>query len=139
MEEGRDNPALAYIMNEKKSQIRIGKNQYDLVFTVQALLEINENAGGIEEIGKKLEKGDLSALRDYAWILALLINQGLALKGIDTGKKYTPVTEQEILLRMTPGELIQTKSAIGEAINRGMSINFTVNEDVDEVLEEIKN
>lgn len=126
-------------MYENGSEIKIGKKTYPVVFNVVALKEIVKRYGGVEEMGEELEKDYAKAIDEYAWIIALLIGQGIALKNFENNTEDTAPTSEQLQLIMKPRELINQRSAIfsviGDGMNSGESTEET--EEVDEVLEEV--
>lgn len=125
-------------MYENK-EIKIGKKTYPAVFNVVALKEIVKRYGGVEEMGKELEKDYAKAIDEYAWIIALLIGQGIALKNFEDGTDEKAPSPEQIQLLMKPHEFTTHRKTIFEVIKDGMNSGSEASEDeeVDEVLEEV--
>lgn len=122
------------------NEIKIGKKTYPAVFNVVALKEIVKRYGGVEEMGKELEKDYAKAIDEYSWIIALLIGQGIALKNFEDDRDEKAPTVGQIQLLMRPHELTSHRKTIFSVINDGMQSGAETsgnNEEVDEVLEEV--
>ncbi len=121
-------------------EIKIRGRAYPAVFNVAALKEVGARYGGIAELGEKLKEDTGKALSEFSWIIELLINQGTTLKNFEEGTNDKPLTQEQIELAMSPGELFSQQGKIVEIINAGMGAGGQPTdeaEEVDEVLEEI--
>jgi len=126
-------------MFENGGEIKIRNKTYPLIFNVVALKEVGARYGGVEELGKKLQEDYQKAITEYAWVISLLIRQGIALKNFEEGTNEKALTPEQVELVMTPKEMFLYQDKILEAINAGMDIGVEVEaeEEVDEVLEEV--
>lgn len=125
-------------MYEEK-EIKIGKRTFPAVFNVVALQEIVKRFGGVEEMGKELEKDYVKAIDEYAWIIALLVGQGIALKNFEEGTDEKAPTPEQVKLCLKPHEFIHHRQTIFSVVRDGMNSGSEVRdeEEVDEVLEEV--
>lgn len=127
-------------MFEKSREIKIRNKTFKLVFNVAALLKVNEKYGGIKGLADALENSLGEATDDFIWIMALMAEQGIALKNFEEGTNEKGPTPEQIKLLMKPKELWGQRDTIFEAINDGMSNESSSGdetEEVDEVLEEV--
>ncbi|MCO1599753.1 hypothetical protein [Desulfosporosinus nitroreducens] len=120
-------------------EIKIGKRTFPAVFNVVALQEIVKRFGGVEEMGKELEKDYVKAIDEYAWIIALLVGQGIALKNFEDGTDEKAPNPEQIKLCLKPHEFIHHRQTIFSVVRDGMNSGSEVRdeEEVDEVLEEV--
>jgi hypothetical protein len=129
-------------MNEKFKTLKIGKEEYRLVFNTQALNNVTCRYGGLKEMFEKISELEAKESREeYAWLIAELANQGVAIDN-DENETETPfITEQKILLYLNPYEFGKATGALIDAINEGMRAETTGDgdDDEDEVLSELKN
>lgn len=123
----------------ERGEIKIGKRIFSAVFNVVAMKKVVERYGGVEELGKELEKDYVKAIDEYAWILALLIEQGIALKNFEDGTDEKAPTDLQLQILMKPHEFIKHRESIYKIINEGMvsETESFEDEEVDEVLEEV--
>jgi hypothetical protein len=126
-------------MYEDGGEVTIRNKTYPLVFNTAAWEEVNNRYGGLEEMGKKLQEDHGKAINEYAWILALLINQGIALKNFENGTEEKGVTPEQIKLLMLPKDITGQQEIIIDVINKCTTDRIAESEEteVDEVLEEV--
>ncbi|ABO51109.1 conserved hypothetical protein [Desulforamulus reducens MI-1] len=125
-------------MFESDRKITIRNKTYPLLFNVIALKEVCERYGGVEKLGEKLQEDYKKAISEYAWVISLLIRQGLALKNFEEDTNEKAPTPEQLEIIMTPKELFSQQPTIIGAINDGMdSGEQEETEEVDEVLEEV--
>ena len=126
------------LMKERKQTIQIGKKEYKLFFSMQAFNEVTDRYGGFKEMTEKI---GVESTTDYAWLIALMINQNIEIENAENGTKEPYITEKMIMLHLTPAGFITAKNVMFEAINAGMSreIKSDTENEEDEVLGEIKN
>jgi len=122
-------------------EIKIRGKVYPAVFNVAALKEVGARYGGIKELGEKLREDYGKAIEGFSWIIALLIKHGIALKNFEEGTNDQALTQEQVELLMSPGEMFKQQGAIVEIINAGMNMGTGTesieDEEVDEVLEEV--
>lgn len=127
-------------MFENGREIKIGQKTYRALFNVAALKAIVGRYGGVEEMGAKLESDYELAISEYAWIMAMLIGQGVALSNFENDTKDKAPTAEQLELIMKPRELISQREIIFSVIKDGMDSGeegTAETEEVDEVLEEV--
>lgn len=127
-------------MFENRGEIKIRNKTYPLLFNVVTLLKVNEKYGGIKGLAEALEKSLGEATGDFIWIIALMAEQGIALKNFEEGTDEKALTPEQIKLLMKPKEIWGQRDTIIGAINDGMSNESSPGdeeEEVDEVLEEV--
>ncbi len=126
-------------MYEKSTEITIRGKTYPMLFNVAALEEIGTRYGGIQELGEKLQEDYGKAINEYTWIIALLVQQGVALANFENNTKEKAITQDEVKLLMKPKEIFDAQEVIMKTINDGMGSNNeeAENQEVDEVLEEV--
>ena len=72
-------------MYEDGGIITIRGQEHFAVFNTAALEELTEKYGGLTELSDKLKMTPAKAVREIAWLMALLISQGTALKKLQEG------------------------------------------------------
>lgn len=114
--------------------ITIGEKSFDLVLNTEAMAQIFEKYGGIEQVGEKLNSSYSEKIRFVPELIALLATQGEAIKGSDE------VITKEFVARYTmPRDFEALSQAFIRAIEIGMNIAVESNdEETDEVLAEIQ-
>ena len=127
-------------MNELGRKIRIGKKRHTLTFTTLAYSDVLDRYGSIEAMGEKIENmSEAESIKELAWLIALLCNSTIKIREYEDSKKYKKITTEEVLLAMRPMEVLAAYEQIVAAINDGLRVTEDEDEEVDEVLEEIKN
>lgn len=120
-------------MSDRSVQIMIGDQQYDLVLSTRAAMELSSRYGGLEHIGEKLMKPENleQAFNETIWIIMTLLNQDIMLYNLrHRGEPEKPLfTEEELKLILTPVELMEFKEKIIEAYMLGMKRNVLSEED----------
>ena len=109
--------------NDRTSVITIGGEEYRLILTTRATKEIGARYGGLEKLGDKLMKEqDFSlALNEIIWLITLLANQSVMIHNLQNkDNKRELLTEEAVELLTTPIELADYKTAITEALFKGM-------------------
>ena len=118
--------------NDRSSVITIGGEEYRLILTTRATKEIGLRYGGIDKLGERLMKEqDFSlALNEILWLIVLLANQSVMIHNLQNkDAKRELLTEETVELLTTPVELAQYKSAITEAMFKGMKRNIESEDD----------
>lgn len=126
-------------MYETGREVKIADRSFFLVFNTSALLEITQRYGGLEMLGDAFEKEPAKAIAEVPWLIALLANQGIALKNEETTEKESLITAEWVALHMKPKQLIRQKDIVMQAITDGMTDDDqdAEDDDTDEVLEDI--
>lgn len=107
--------------------IEVNGTSYELVLTTRATREIAQRFGGIENLGESLANSEdlAKSLGEVMWILALLVNQAIAIHNLthpeDPRELLTPETLE---LLTSPSDIAGFKDAIMAAINKGLERNI---------------
>ena len=115
------------MQEDRSTIINIDGTDYTLVLTNRATKAIAGRYGGIEQLGQKLMKSENfeMALDEVIWLICLLANQGIQIHNLRNRDAPLPlVTEEELELLTSPGELPLFKGAIMEAMTRGIRRNI---------------
>lgn len=119
-------------MDENRSTIiTIDDTEYTLVLTNRATKAIAGRYGGIEKLGEKLLKSESfeMALDEVLWLVALLANQGIQIHNLRNRDNPLPLlSEEELELLTSPGDMPQFKGAILDAMTRGIRRNIVSEE-----------
>ena len=114
------------MIDERKSVINVGGEDYKLLLTTRATKEIAGRYGGLENLGEKLMKSENfeMAIGEIVWLITLLANQSILihnLKHKDSQREL--LTEELVELLTTPLDLAGYKTAITEALYKGTKRN----------------
>ena len=114
------------MIDERKSVINVGGENYELLLTTKATKEIAGRYGGLENLGDHLMKSENfeMAISEIVWLISLLANQSILvhnLKHKDSPKEL--LTEEMVELLTVPADLATYKSAIMEALLKGTKRN----------------
>ena len=114
------------MIDERKSVINVGGEDYELLLTTKATKEIAGRYGGLENLGDHLMKSENfeMAIGEIVWLISLLANQSILvhnLKHKDSLKEL--LTEEMVELLTVPADLATYKSAIMEALLKGTKRN----------------
>jgi hypothetical protein len=125
-------------MFETDKTVKIRNKKYPLLFNVVALKLVGERYGGIKELGEKLQADEGKAIDEYAWILALLIGQGIALRNFENGTSETAPGPEILAMLMMPRDLYEQQPVIVNVIKDAMNSSAADGEEEsDEVLDEV--
>lgn len=121
------------MIDERKSVINVGGEDYELLLTTRATKEIAGRYGGLENLGDHLMKSENfeMAIGEIVWLISLLANQSILvhnLKHKDAPKEL--LTEEMVELLTVPADLATYKSAIMEALLKGTKRNVESEADV---------
>ena len=115
------------MIDERKSVINVGGEDYELLLTTRATKEIAGRYGGLENLGDHLMKSENfeMAIGEIVWLISLLANQSILvhnLKHKDSPKEL--LTEEMVELLTVPADLATYKAAITEALYKGTKRNI---------------
>lgn len=113
------------LVNEAK--ITLGGKDYPLMLSTRAVMEISKKFGGLSNMGNLLSKDDNSEkqLESVIWLITLLANQPILIHNhFNKNDQRELLTEEDVLLLTTPGDLKEMNSAIKIAMERGSSRNI---------------
>ena len=114
-------------MDERKSTIKIGGQEYDLVLTTGATKEIAGRYGGLANLGDKMMSAENfeMAISEIVWLITILANQGIKIHNLNHPEdKKELLTEEMVEILTVPYELADYREAITEALNRGTARNI---------------
>ena len=114
------------MIDERKSVINVGGEDYELLLTTKATKEIAGRYGGLENLGDHLMKSENfeMAIGEVVWLITLLANQSILIHNLK--HKDAPrdlLTEEMVELLTVPADLATYKSAIMEALLKGTKRN----------------
>lgn len=111
---------------DRSVSVIIGGEEYNLLLTTRATMEIAKKYGGLEEMGERMMQSgnEAEALAELCWLIALLANQSIMIHNIKHSDSPKEAVSAEMLELMTsPSDLSELQSAVIEAINKGMQRN----------------
>ena len=141
-------------MYEEKTELTIGEETYNLVFTVAAMKMVNIKYGNIEKLIKmfamaEIEEDDDAETKaakeeqnadararmydELPWLITTLGDQGRWLKD----PKAEPIDQNMIERLLNPGKLMMMAETIMKCINMGFRTENELNETRDPILEEL--
>ena len=118
--------------NERTAVITIGDEEYTLLLTTKATKEIAGRYGGLENLGEKLMKSENfeMAIGEIVWLITLLANQSILIHNLkDKENPKELLTEDVVELLTTPLDLAGYKTAITEALYKGIKRNVESEKD----------
>lgn len=118
--------------NERTAVITIGDEEYTLLLTTKATKEIAGRYGGLENLGEKLMKSENfeMAIGEIVWLITLLANQSILIHNLkDKEHPKELLTEDVVELLTTPLDLAGYKTAITEALYKGITRNVESEKD----------
>ena len=118
--------------NERTAVITIGDEEYTLLLTTKATKEIAGRYGGLENLGEKLMKSENfeMAIGEIVWLITLLANQSILIHNLkDKEHPKELLTEDVVELLTTPLDLSGYKTAITEALYKGIRRNVESEKD----------
>ena len=106
------------MIDERKSVINVGGEDYELLLTTKATKEIAGRYGGLENLGDHLMKSENfeMAIGEIVWLISLLANQSILVHNL----KHKDAPKE---LLTVPADLATYKSAIMEALLKGTKRN----------------
>lgn len=85
--------------------MELGGKEYNLLFSLNALDEMQDRFGGYDRLDKAFDSSNENMIKDLRWLLTLVINEGL-----EEGE--TELTERQVGKLIHIGNLPQIKDAI---------------------------
>lgn len=101
-------------IKEGRYPITIGGKERHLLFSLNALDEIQDKFGGYDKLGEVFDQENPKWIKNTKWLLALLINEGA-----EEGEPE--VTEQQVGRWIHTGNIVEVQSAILKAFAVGTS------------------
>lgn len=94
--------------------IELGGKTQHLLFSLNALDEIQDKFGGYDKLAKVLNQDNKDWIKNTKWLLALLINEGAE-------EDEPEVTEKQVGRWIHTGNIVEVQSAILKAFAVGTS------------------
>lgn len=115
---------------DRITEIEIAGKKYPLNFSVKAAKEVSKRYGDISNIGDAFTDKTMDKMMDEAnWILALLIEQGVAYKKIIEGEDLKGLTQDELEVVMGVVDFADLKDRLLSAMTAGMKREVEVEPD----------
>lgn len=115
---------------DRITEIEIAGKKYPLNFSVKAAKEVSKRYGDIENVSDAFTDKEMSEMMDEAtWILALLIEQGVAYKKIVEGEELTAPTKDELEIIMGVADFADLKDTLLGSMMAGMEREVEVEPD----------
>lgn len=108
-------------MTNRITELEIAGRKYPLNFSTKAAKEVAKRYGDIANIDKAFKDKTIDEMMDEAiWILALLIEQGVAYKKIMDNEEIKGLSIEELEIVMGVADFTNLKSTILGAMTAGM-------------------
>lgn len=85
--------------------MELNGKEYHLLFSLNALDEMQDRFGGYDKLDKAFDSGNPQMIKDLRWLMTLVINEGM-----EEGQE--PLTEKQAGKMIHLGNLKQIKNAI---------------------------
>ena len=95
-------------MKDGGSTVKLKEKDYRLLFTLNALDELQTKFGGYDKLGEIFNKDNPSWIKDTKWLFTLLINEGL----LEENENAEILTEQQVGRLIHLGNLKEIQQAI---------------------------
>ena len=115
------------MIDDRSVAISLGGEEYRLILTTRATMEIAEKYGGVDNFGDKLltARDMETAMPELCWLVSVLANQGIALYNLKHPDNKKPdITADEVELLTTPADVFELRPAVLTAIKLGMTRNI---------------
>lgn len=115
----------------------IGGREYYMAYTVEAMLELEEEFGEVGEMIEKLSTNSREGMAVLVKCMAVLSREGEAVRRIVGYEAGEIPREEEIRVLIAPNKRVELASAVAEAVSKGL-LTEVEEEEVDLVLLEIQ-
>lgn len=97
--------------------IRIGGREWPIRFDMMAIESVQSRYGGMTDLSAVLHD-----THEIAWLLSLIINEGLKYQAFETGVPRELTTPEQIGMLLTPADLASEAlaDAVVDALNEGL-------------------
>lgn len=95
-------------MKDGGSTVKLKEKDYRLLFTLNALDELQTKFGGYDKLGEIFNKDNPDWVKDTKWLFTLLINEGL----LEEDENAEILTEQQVGRLIHLGNLKEIQQAI---------------------------
>ncbi|MBU5627705.1 hypothetical protein KQI82_12375 [Oscillibacter sp. MSJ-2] len=119
-------------MDDRSVAVTIGGEEYKLLLTTRATMEIAQKYGGLDKMGENMMQSDniKDALEEICWLIALLANQSITIWNLWNPSEAKSLLSTEKLEYMTsPADIADLKDNIMLAITKGMKRNVISEDD----------
>ena len=116
---------------DRSRPVTIDGQQYDMLMTTEATIEIADMVGGLENFDTALEALDAKdMLLMLTNLIVVLVNQGTAAhKYKDPSYDRPQLTAETLRIITAPSDLLALKGQIQDAIEAGMDLNIKREDD----------
>lgn len=117
-------------MKDGGSTVKLKEKDYRLLFTLNALDELQTKFGGYDNLGEIFNKDNPDWVKDTKWLFTLLINEGL----LEEDENAEILTEQQVGRLIHLGNLKEIQQAIFASFAMAMvgDEDSTNKEEIDE-------
>ena len=110
---------------QRTTTIELGGKEYEMLLTTDAMIEIADKFGSVEEVAEKLKAGTLAdQVKLLRWLIALLINQGIKRKNFETGNCDAEISEEYVGVMTDVPSLSAMQNTMLEAMVKGLGKNI---------------
>lgn len=103
-------------------EITVGGKAYPMNFSIKAAREVTDRFGDIGNLGRAFQGDDMGKqLEDIVWLLALLINQGIARRNLLDGTQERGVKAEDLEVLLDMEDLGRLTDELLAAITAGMA------------------
>lgn len=111
-------------------EIEIAGTKYPLNFSVKAAKEVSKKYGDVSKIADALsEKNVADTMGELIWLLALLIDQGVAYKKIVDKEEVKGASEEELEVIMNGSDFLGLNEILVNAMTIGMTQEVEITPD----------
>jgi hypothetical protein len=115
---------------ERIMEIEIAGTKYPLNFSVKAAKEVSKKYGDVSKIADALsEKNVADTMGELIWLLALLIDQGVAYKKIVDKEEVKGASEEELEVIMNGSDFLGLNEILVNAMTIGMTQEVEITPD----------
>lgn len=111
---------------DRSRPVTIDGQQYDMLMTTEATIEIADMVGGLENFDTAIDALDAKdMLLMLTNLIVVLVNQGTAARKYkDPSYDRPQLTTETLRMTTTPSDLLALKGQIQDAIEAGMGLNI---------------
>lgn len=116
------------------TELEIAGRKYPLNFSIKAAKEVSKRYGDISNVGDAFSDKPLDEMMSEAsWLLALLIDQGVAYKKVMDGEEIKALTAEELEVVLGVTDFAGLKDTLLGAMTAGMTREVEVAPDLKNV------
>jgi hypothetical protein len=147
---GANAPARNHMAITGNDTIRIGVEDYQLLFNLAAIEEIRKRFGSLEAMSKRFTEGQANPfdmLDDVVFLIAMMVNQGIHAhnyeirRGLRQGANRQVVQAEDVKLLLLPRQIAGLQDVLMRVMTEQSAVDVGEDVDADEdvVLKEIQN